>query len=59
VHYVGRVGLDHVKAKVLDDATNRALLAERLRFALDGLPDPWFEHDKAHIDGRQFEPIAV
>jgi nitrite reductase (NADH) large subunit len=59
VHYVGRVGLDHVKAKVLVDAENRQRLAERLRFSLDGLPDPWFEHDKAGIDVRQFEPLAV
>ena len=36
-----------------------ARLAERLRFSLDGLPDPWFEHEKAHVDVRQFEPIAI
>ena len=24
-----------------------------------GLYDPWFEHEKAAIDVRQFEPIAV
>ena len=59
VHYIGRVGLDHAKAKVVDDAENRALLAERLRFSLDGLPDPWFEHEKAAVDVRQFEPIAI
>ena len=59
VHYVGRVGLDHVKAKVLEDRENGKRLAERLRFSLDGLPDPWFEHDKAQVDVRQFEPIAV
>jgi nitrite reductase (NADH) large subunit len=59
VHYVGRVGIDHVKAKVLDDAENRKRLAERLRFSLDGLPDPWFEFDKASVDVRQFEPLAV
>ena len=59
VHYVGRVGLDHVKAKVLDDAENRKALAARLRFSLDGLPDPWFEFDKASVDVRQFEPLAV
>ena len=59
VHYIGRVGLDHAKAKVVDDAENRARLAERLRFSLDGLPDPWFEHEKAHVDMRQFEPIAI
>jgi len=59
VHYVGRVGLDHVKAKVLEDREYQKRLAERLRFSLDGLPDPWFEHDKAHVDVRQFAPIAV
>jgi len=59
VHYVGRVGLDHVKARVLDDAANRQALAARLRFALDGLPDPWFEFDKAAVDARQFEPLTV
>ena len=59
MHYVGRVGLDHVKARVLDDAENRKALAARLRFSLDGLPDPWFEFDKASVDVRQFEPLAV
>ncbi len=59
VHYVARVGIDHVKARVLADAENRKRLAERLRFALDGLPDPWFEFDKASVDVRQFEPLAV
>ena len=59
VHYVGRVGLDHVKARVIDDVENQKRLFERLRFSLDGLPDPWFEHDKARVDVRQFEPIAI
>ena len=59
VHYVGRVGIEHVKAKVLDDVDNRKALAERLRFSLDGLPDPWFEFDKAAVDVRQFEPLAI
>jgi nitrite reductase (NADH) large subunit len=59
VHYVGRVGLDHVKAKVLDDLDNRKALAERLRFALDGEADPWFEHEKAAVDVRQFETLTL
>ncbi len=54
VHYVGRVGLDYVKAKVLADAANRQALWARLQFALDGEPDPWFELDKAAVDTRQF-----
>ena len=59
VHYVGRVGLDHVKKLVLDDAANRAALWERLQFALDGEPDPWVEFDKAKVDVRQFDALAV
>jgi len=58
VHYVSRVGMEHVKKKVLDDAANRKLLWQRLQFALDGEPDPWFEHTKAGIDLRQFKPVA-
>ena len=59
VHYIGRVGLDHVKAKILDDAAGRKALWERLQFSLDGEPDPWFEFDKAGVDARQFSPVGV
>lgn len=58
-HWVSRVGLDHVKKKVLDDAENRKALWARLQFALDGEPDPWFEFDKARVDVRQFNPVAA
>ncbi len=58
VHYVSRVGIEHVKKKVLEDAANRKLLWQRLQFALDGEPDPWFEHAKANVDLRQFKPVA-
>jgi nitrite reductase (NADH) large subunit len=58
VHYVSRVGIEHVKKKVLEDAVNRKALWERLQFALDGEPDPWFEHAKASVDLRQFTPVA-
>ena len=57
VHYVARVGLDHVKARVVDDAAGRRALHERLQFALDGEPDPWHEPQRAGIDLRQFEMI--
>jgi nitrite reductase (NADH) large subunit len=57
-HYVGRVGLDYVKKKVLDDAEGRKALWARLQFSLDGEPDPWFEFDKAKVDTRQFEALA-
>ncbi len=58
VHYLGRVGMDHVKRRVLDDGANRQALWQRLQFALDGEPDPWFEHAKAQVDLRQFAPVA-
>ncbi len=59
VHYIGRVGLDHVKKKVLDDEAGRKALWERLQFSLDGEPDPWFEQQKASVDVRQFEKISA
>ncbi len=58
VHYVARVGLDHVKKRILDDAAGRRALWERLQFSLDGEPDPWFEHEKAKVDLRQFEVLS-
>ncbi len=57
VHYVSRVGLDHVKARILDDAEGRKKLWAELQFALDGEPDPWFDFDKAKVDLRQFQPV--
>jgi nitrite reductase (NADH) large subunit len=59
VHYVSRVGLDYVKKKILDDHENRKALWERLQFALDGEPDPWFEFNKAEVDIRQFDKLSV
>ncbi len=59
VHYVNRVGLDYVKQKILDDHEGRRALWERLQFALDGEPDPWFEADKARVDTRQFIPLVL
>jgi nitrite reductase (NADH) large subunit len=59
VHYVNRVGLDHVKKKILDDHTGRKALWEQLQFSLDGEPDPWFEFEKAQVDLRQFAPVTV
>ena len=59
VHYLARVGLDHVKKRVLEDHANRKALYERLMFSLDGLPDPWHEFDEARVDPRQFTPLTV
>lgn len=57
-HWISRVGLDTVKVRILDDAANRKALWERLKFSLEGEPDPWFEFDKAKVDVRQFEPVG-
>ncbi|MFE8644112.1 nitrite reductase large subunit NirB [Sphingomonas sp. NCPPB 2930] len=57
VHYIGRVGLDYVKKKILDDEAHRKALWERLQFSLDGAPDPWLESAKASVDTRQFAPV--
>jgi nitrite reductase (NADH) large subunit len=59
VHYVSRVGLAHVKQKILDDGEGRKALWARLQFSLDGEPDPWFEFDKAGVDLRQFNPVQT
>jgi nitrite reductase (NADH) large subunit len=58
-HWVGRVGLDYVKKKILEDHAGRTALWERLQFSLDGEPDPWFEFDKAAVDTRQFTPVGA
>ena len=59
VHYVNRVGLDHVKKRILEDHEGRKALWAQLQFALDGEPDPWFEGNKANVDARQFDKIEV
>ncbi|KPC50492.1 nitrite reductase large subunit NirB [Amantichitinum ursilacus] len=58
VHYIARVGLDYIKARVVDDSANRKALHERLLFSLEGLRDPWAER----IAGKQkheFIPLKV
>ncbi len=59
VHYIARVGLDHVKKKILEDHEGRKALWERLQFTLDGEPDPWFDFDKASVDTRQFAKLGL
>ena len=59
VHYVNRVGLDYVKKRILDDHEGRKALWERLQFALDGEPDPWFDFKEAAVDTRQFTAIPA
>jgi nitrite reductase (NADH) large subunit len=58
-HYVHRVGLDHVKQHVVDDASNRRALFERLLYALKDYKDPWQEQAATPALRRQFEDIAI
>ena len=59
VHYVNRVGLDYVKKRILEDEEGRKALWERLQFALDGEPDPWFDFKEAAVDTRQFDKLPA
>lgn len=59
VHFIARVGLDYAKQAVIDDATRRQELYQRLMFALEGEVDPWHEPEKAQVDTRQFEMLNV
>lgn len=58
-HYIARVGLEHCKDRVLKDSANRQALWERLRFALEGEPDPWFDFEQARVDTRQFSALTM
>ncbi len=59
VHYVSRVGLDYVKKRILEDHAGRKALWERLQFALDREPDPWFDFKEAAVDTRQFDKLPA
>jgi nitrite reductase (NADH) large subunit len=60
VHYINRVGMDHVRKRVVDDAAGRRELYERLQYALQGLQDPWQERSAAGAAGkREFEEIEA
>ena len=56
VHFVKRVGLDYCKQRVVGDAAGRKALYERLRFALQGVPDPWAE--RATAPPKDYETLV-
>jgi nitrite reductase (NADH) large subunit len=58
-HYVARVGLDHVKAAVVDDPARRQALYERLLFALQGYEDPWQQAVQQEPLRRQYQTIKL
>src|SRR5690606_6466718 len=59
VHYLQRVGMDHIKKAVLDDAERRKALHQRLLFSLSFEQDPWQEQLSKPQLKKEFERIAV
>ncbi len=57
-HYLERVGLSHVKNKVLEDAAGRKALYARLIDSLKNAKDPW-ETARQEVPIKQFIPIMV
>jgi nitrite reductase (NADH) large subunit len=63
--WVERVGLDYIKARIVEDAEGRAALAERFHHAQRFLQkDPWAERaagDEAHLHAHiaEIRPFAV
>jgi nitrite reductase (NADH) large subunit len=59
VHYLQRVGLEHIKKAVLEDEANRKALAARLHYALSFEQDPWKERIETPQLKKEFDPIKV
>ncbi|MDO8597405.1 MAG: nitrite reductase large subunit NirB, partial [Sulfuricaulis sp.] len=56
VHFVQRVGLDHVKRRIAEDAAGRRVLYARLLDALSVEKDPWAER-VAGMETQEFSTI--
>ncbi|SDG29354.1 assimilatory nitrite reductase (NAD(P)H) large subunit precursor [Pseudomonas benzenivorans] len=59
VHYLQRVGMDHIKKAVVEDAESRKALNARLQFALSFEQDPWKERIETPALKKEFDRIAV
>ena len=59
VHYMQRVGMEHIKKAVLEDADNRKALNARLQYALSFEQDPWKERIETPNLKKEFDRIAV
>ena len=57
-HYLERVGMAHIKSRILEDADGRQALYERLLDSLRDARDPW-EVMRDPQPVKQFIPIAV
>lgn len=59
VHYMQRVGMEHIKKGVLEDAAQRKALHERLLFSLSFEQDPWKEQLAKPQLKKEFDRIAL
>ncbi|MBP8184259.1 MAG: nitrite reductase large subunit NirB [Pseudomonas sp.] len=59
VHYLQRVGMEHIKQAVLADEANRKALHANLLFSLSFLQDPWQEQLSKPQLSKEFDRIAV
>ncbi|MDG9856281.1 nitrite reductase large subunit NirB [Pseudomonas nitroreducens] len=59
VHYLQRVGMQHIRRAVLDDAENRQALNARLQFSLSLEQDPWQERIAQQPLKKEFERIPL
>lgn len=58
--WVDRVGLDHIKAHLVDDEANRKALYERFLISQKALQeDPWAERAKGTKDKHEFTPLKI
>ena len=59
VHYLQRVGMEHIKKAVLEDEANRKALAARLHYALSFEQDPWKERIETPQLKKEYDTIKV
>lgn len=59
VHYMHRVGLEHIKQAVLENEARRKELHQRLLFALSFEQDPWQQQIETPALKKEFERIPV
>ncbi|SDH79183.1 nitrite reductase large subunit NirB [Pseudomonas panipatensis] len=59
VHYLQRVGMQHIKQAVLEDAEKRKALHARLQFALSLEQDPWQQRIEQPQLKKEFERIPL
>ncbi|KRV64769.1 nitrite reductase large subunit NirB [Pseudomonas citronellolis] len=59
VHYLQRVGMEHIKKAVLEDAENRKALNARLQYALSLEQDPWQQRIEQPRLKQEFERIPL